>query len=199
MAIELEAKLKVEAHDAVRQKLRELGAHFEGSRLEINSFFDTQDSSLQAADRGLRVRSRVRRDMTGESDAILTFKGPQQPGQFKNREEIETKIDDAASMIALLGALGFHPTVSFEKRRESWELEGCHIELDEVPHLGCFVEIEAHSETEIQDMQRKLGLHGLPPVKSSYIGMLMKWLREHGGSEGASRVPIRFPIPSPPE
>ena len=188
MPTELEAKLKVDDLAPTRRQLQSLGAVATGSRLEVNALFDTPDQSLTRAGKGLRVRAR--RNLTDHTeDAILTFKGPLQPGTFKSREEIETHVENAAAATALLQALGFQPSLTFEKRRESWELARCHVELDEVPHLGFFVEIEGPDETTITAVQLQLGLAGVPPVKSSYIALLLQYLKDHGR---ADRV-IRFP------
>lgn len=188
MPSEIEAKLKVDDLEPVRRKLKALGAKADGTRLEINTFFDTPDHTLRRTDKGLRLRTR--RDLDdGKEDAKLTFKGPGQPGQFKNREEIETGVDDPKAVAALLEALGFKRDRSFEKKRESWKLDDCQVELDEVPHLGCFVEIEGPDEKSITALQRKLGLDSLRPVKESYIAMLAKWLKENGLEEREIRFP----------
>lgn len=182
MPVEIEAKLKVASHDATRQKLRELGATCAGVHLESNTFFDAADRSLLAADKGLRLR--VTRHLDGgKQEAIVTFKGPRQPSALKSREEIETRVADPGSMTSIFRALGFEPVLTFEKRRESWQLDECHVELDEVPHLGTFVEIEGPSESAVTAVQEKLDLAGSSPLRASYIGLLMAWLQEHGSSE----------------
>lgn len=180
MASEIEAKLKVDDLAPTRQKLSAMGAIPAGTRLEINAFFDTPDHDLRQLDKGLRLRTR-RNLESGEEDAILTFKGPNQPGTFKNREEIETHVTDPLAVSALLTAIGYEQGLSFEKKRESWQLDHCHIELDEVPHLGFFVEIEGPDEPTITALQKKLGLDQLPPVKTSYIGLLVQWMKAQGG------------------
>ena len=181
MPVEMEAKLKVDALDATRDKLRALRATPAGTRLETNTLYDTDAHSLLGKDKGLRLR--VRRDLeTGHEDAILTFKGPRQPGPYKSREEIETHVNNPKAMGAMLVALGFKQALSFEKRRESWELDGCHIELDEIPHFGCFVEIEGFSAEAIAGMQRRLGLEGTEPIQTSYVAMLMDWLESQDQS-----------------
>src|SRR5438132_2681783 len=105
MPVEMEAKLKVNDHAAVRQKLRNLGAKRTHERLETNLIFDAADRSLFASNKALRLR--INHDVaSGKAQAVLTFKGPAQAGQFKNRQEIETEIDDAKSMEQILKALG---------------------------------------------------------------------------------------------
>jgi len=179
MPVEIEAKIKVPDLEPTRRKLRELNAASDRLRLEINTFFDTEDGSLKAADKGLRVRIN-RFPQSGKEEAIITFKGPRQAGPFKSREETELNIDDAKTAAKLFTALGFPPVLSFEKRRESWKLDGCHVELDELPYLGTFVEIEGPSDEVVKKTQEKIGLKGLKPVKESYIGMLMEYLKENG-------------------
>jgi adenylate cyclase class 2 len=184
MAVETEAKLKVDSHDAVRQRLRDMGAAAAGARMETNIFFDTPAHALRDAGKGLRLR--LARDRASAAvKAILTFKGPRRPGAVKSREELETEIADPDSMIAILGALGFEQALSFEKKRESWRVDDCQVELDEVPYLGKFVEIEGPSERSIAAVQQKLGLSGTPNIQDAYIGLLLNWLREQGRSERA--------------
>src|SRR5690606_38713671 len=112
--------------------------------METNLFFDTPDRSLQSADRGLRLR--VNRNIdTDECSIVITHKGPRREGAFKARQETELRVGDADDAAALLEALGFVRTLTFEKRRERWELDGCGVELDELPRIGSFVEIEGSS------------------------------------------------------
>ena len=70
--------------------------------------------------------------------------------------------------------------LSFEKRRETLELDGCKVELDELPHLGSFVEIEGPDEEAVLRVREKLGLADRPIVKTSYIALLMGYLQERG-------------------
>jgi len=182
MPIEMEAKLKVDRLEPTRRRLQDLGARRLGNHLETNALYDTADTALEKKDEGLRIRHRRNLDDQSE-DVILTFKGPGQPGAFKNRLEIETRVTDANAIAGILNALGYREGFSFQKKRESWELEACHVELDEIPHLGSFVEIEGANETIILDLQRRLGLKGIPTIKKSYIGLLLKWLKEQGQND----------------
>ena len=74
--------------------------------------------------------------------ATLTFKGPLEASAFKKRREIELAVSEADGMRRLLEAIGFVEVLRFQKRRESWRLDNCRVELDEVPRLGRFVEID---------------------------------------------------------
>lgn len=178
MALEVEAKVKVDSHDAVRQRLRALGARWVSRVLESNHIFDTADRTLLAGGRGLRVRAYVE----GEGEvpsAAMTYKGPVHDSKLKVREEIQTAVDDADAAIALLQSLGFVEAVSFEKRRETWQLGDCTIELDELPHLGCYVEIEGPGEPAIEDLLARLELAALTRIRESYIALLVNHCRGH--------------------
>jgi adenylate cyclase, class 2 len=193
MSTEVEAKYRVEGHAQVRQRLAEASARPAGRVLEANTFFDWPDGSLRREDRGLRIRTTRPIDdrnnllADGPQRTTLTYKGPRQPGKWKIRQEIELVVDDAAAAKAFLEALGMQPTLTFEKRRESWELGGCAVELDELPHLGPFVEIEGADEA-IARVSQMLGLAERPTEKNTYSTLLHELAgQRHLGTE------IRFP------
>ena len=179
MAVEIEAKMAVSDLDVVRAALRARGAERVGRTDETNIFLDTKGRSLLAADEGLRLRTN-RNAETGRATHVITHKGPQQAGAFKNREETELEVPDAADALRLLEKLGLRRTLSFEKRRETWKLGGCKVELDEVPYLGSYVEVEGPGEAEVAKVRDALGLADRPPIKTSYIAMLMAYLKERG-------------------
>jgi adenylate cyclase class 2 len=182
MPQEIEAKLPVADFAAVRASLRELGATHVGSVLETNVFFDTGNRSLTAAHKGLRLRTN--HDLSSNDDSyVITFKGPLQPGNVKTREEIELVVESADDARALLHQLGYNEILSFEKRRESWKMDGCKIELDEVPHLGKFVEIEGPHEQQVMQVRERLKLCDCPIIKTSYSEMLVEHLKRQGASQ----------------
>jgi adenylate cyclase class 2 len=179
MPVEIEAKMSVEGFDATRAKLKELQARLLGRYLETNSFFDIADRSLLAADKGLRLRLKRNAD-TGEEQHIITYKGPRHPGPLKSREEVELMVEGSAEAVKLLECLGYHKVLSFEKRRESYALETCEVELDEVPYLGTYVEVEGPSEQQVLHVRQMLGLGERPLIKAGYVSMLTSYLQERG-------------------
>ena len=181
MPVEIEAKMSVPDLDVVRRRLRDLGAEPAGKTLETNTFFDTEDRSLLAADEGLRLRRNLRTEGDAATDEhIITYKGPRQHGLLKSRDEVEVTVGNAEDATHLLERLGFVRMLSFEKRRESWKLGGCKVELDELPYLGSFVEVEGPGDQPVLAVREQLGLADRPIVKSSYIALLMGYLQERG-------------------
>ncbi|HUU82306.1 MAG TPA: class IV adenylate cyclase [Phycisphaerae bacterium] len=179
MGLEIEAKLRVESHEPLRRKLAALGTDIVGRVRETNHILDSADGSLRSSGSALRVRANQPAD-GGSATATVTFKGPVQPGAVKRREEIEASVDDPVAMLELLRALGFVEVMTYRKRRESYRLDNCRIELDEVPMLGCFVEIEGPDERAIRRVQQRIGLADLEHIPKSYIALLSEHCHRTG-------------------
>ena len=188
MPLEVEAKMSVPDLEPLRQTLKRLKATGGGLTLETNRFFDTKDQSLQKAGSGLRLRTN-RDSASGNATHVITHKGPLLSGAVKSREETELTVENADDAAALFARLGFERTLAFQKRRQSWKLSSCKIELDEVPHLGCFVEVEGPDEATVMKVRAELGLSDRPIIKTSYIEMLMDYLRKRGESAAEVNFP----------
>ena len=186
MAVEREAKMQVSDHEAVRARLRELGAVPRGAVMEVNSFYDTGDRRLLAAGEGLRIRHE-RSLGTGNGAARVTFKGPRQPGLLKTREELEIGVTDGEAMEQVFERIGFMRVMRFEKRREMFELERCEVALDELPRLGRFVEIEGPSEEAVMALRERLGLAEFPLLTASYVAMLSHHMSDRDPRPGDVR------------
>ena len=170
MDLEIEAKIKVDSHDAVRARLRELGATYLGKARETNRILDRK-KKLRKAGCGLRVRQiEVLDGDPGPSS--ITYKGPLQRSDLKVRPEINVDIADAEATARIFEALGFEPFITFEKIRESWQLAACRVELDELPMLGRFIEIEGPAEADVTAAKSDLGFASAEAVTQSYIHML---------------------------
>jgi adenylate cyclase, class 2 len=183
MAVETEAKIRVDSHEPVRRRLMQLEAALLGEYDETNLFFDTAPPRLFPQDAGLRLRtSRDRR--TGDSTHRLTYKGPRQPAQLKQREEIELSIDDPAAAGEMLQRLGFQVTLRFEKLRQSWRLGDCRIELDTLAPLGHFVEIEAPETSQVLEALDLLGMTDRPIITDSYPALLSALPQSGQGGPG---------------
>ena len=176
MNVEIEAKMRLIDRTAMQQKLTDLGAEMIAELIEINTYFD-REGRLKSSDQGLRVR--VERD-NGSQIATITHKGPRAHGKLKSRVETEVGVDDPRHAADLLTALGFNPVLSFEKRRQRWRLDGCLVELDTLPYLGDFIEIEGDTDDVVNALRDRLGLADIPLIKPSYIAMLQTFLHENG-------------------
>jgi len=187
MGNEIELKVAVGDHRAIGQALLAAGAEYLCSFVETDQFFDTPDHRLRQADSAIRLRSLAPLgDCRDQADtrALLTHRGPRQANTdgLKVRPEYQTRLDDPAAMVRILRAAGLQRTLTIQKRRTSYRLDGCQVELDELPYLGCFVEIEGPDEQSVMALRQRLGLSG-EGITRSYLAML----DEHRGGlpEGA--------------
>ncbi len=177
MSREIEAKLRVSSHEPVRARLRALGATPLGGGIETNWIYDRPDGSLRASGMGLRIRA-VQADAGDDPPATMTVKGPVLDGPLKSREELGIVVDSPDTARAMLEMLGFVVVVHYQKRRESWTLGACRVELDEPPHIGRFVEIEGPDVKTIRVAQADLGLADSAHVSQSYVYLLLRCCQE---------------------
>jgi len=179
MTVEIEAKMKLNDVAALEQRLDEAGATLRRRVFEVNSFYDTAEGSMRAADRGLRTRLERGLDDPDYTRMTITHKGPRAHGKLKSRSEVElyvTNLDDADAM---LRSLGYQKQITFEKRRHKWDFDDCLIEVDTVPYLGSFVEVEGPSDEKVLEVRETLGLGDEPMIRASYIAMLKTYITEH--------------------
>lgn len=162
--LELEIKLLVSNLPALEARLLELGAELEQSRQhEHNLRFDTPGLELTRQHRLIRLR---------KDHAIhLTYKGPMSIlGGLSSRKEIEFTVDNYAAARSFIKALGFDVTVIYEKYRTTYNYNGMHITLDEMPY-GNFIEIEGQDARSIQEACKLLGLDPKTAVTDSYLSL----------------------------
>ncbi|MFA6134643.1 MAG: class IV adenylate cyclase [Phycisphaerae bacterium] len=184
MATEIEMKFNVPSHRAVARRLRQLRARRLYTAVQRDRYFDTPQHRLLKADCGLRLReTRCLRAGTERPElrTLLTFKGPRRGrSAAKVRAEHQTFLDEPALMGEIFTACGLTGMLTIEKKRSSFRLGRCKVELDELPLLGCFVEIEGPAEAAVQAVREKLGLETALPLKDHYIGLARAACRRLG-------------------
>jgi adenylate cyclase, class 2 len=183
MSHEIEAKFKVEGFTKVRRALRNAGAEYLGTVLQTDSYYDTAEHMLRGRHCALRIRA-VRRLRSGkrplDARSLLTVKGPPKPGRsVKVRREVQTRLDDPDAVREIIDALGLKPTITLQKRRASYRLGEGLVELDELPLIGCFVEVEARADAHVLRIARKLGLE-CEPSKDHYVALVVAACKQRG-------------------
>ncbi|MBN1361237.1 MAG: class IV adenylate cyclase [Sedimentisphaerales bacterium] len=177
MYLEIEAKLKVDSLDDVRQRLAQCGAALLSETVQTDYYFDTPDSELTRADECIRLR---RESLESSERLILTYKGGRQVDDFKKRREINLPVDDAEAVEHLLNALGYSRVLAFNKKRSTWHLDRCEVALDELPLIGAFVEIEGPDSDSISQVQHRLGLAETRHTTDSYASQITKEMSRLG-------------------
>jgi adenylate cyclase class 2 len=171
--LEVEVKFLIRDLPALRRRLLSRGATVVGERIfERNVRYDNPDDDLLRRDQLLRLRL--------DRAAILTFKGEPPLGaaslEAKVREELEVTVSDFDTMDLLLQRIGFQRKQIYEKYRETLQLDGVEVVLDEMPY-GDFVELEG-PEAALRPLAEQLDLLWSRRLLTNYLA-LMERLKTH--------------------
>lgn len=176
---EIEVKLQFDSPEP----LLCAGFHLEvetGRHFEDNWLLDTPDGQLSREVAVLRVR------ITG-GNGSLTYKAKTDEGssQFKRRVEIETRLDDPHSTIALFERLGYRKWFRYQKYRTVYRanFEPGHrllVMFDETP-IGNFIELEGE-EDELAVAVGRLGIGPEEYILDSYLTLQAKSCSARGRS-----------------
>lgn len=166
MATEVEKKYRLTRGEAesVRRRLEEVGEAEGGEEFEENVIYTGP---------GLDPRRRVLRLRRKGERAVFTFKEREPTAAaIKRQREEETDVSNADALAAILEALGYRPTLVYEKRRTTWRVAHAEVVLDELP-FGLFLEIEGE-ESGILDAEKLLGLEGAEAEHAPYPELTLR-------------------------
>jgi adenylate cyclase class 2 len=172
MGIEIEKKYRLtrEQHESLVRRLRESGATHVREEFEENTLY--AGGQLDLSRQVLRLRRVGNR-------AVLTYKERfTSESSIKRHREDETGVEDAQGLADILDALGYKPTLVYEKRRATWKLKGAEVVVDELP-FGLFVEIEGEENT-ITEVEQSLALTEEEEEPATYPDLA----RQHGVKRG---------------
>jgi adenylate cyclase class 2 len=171
---EIEIKLALPDAAKGRRLLRAAGFRVSKRRvLEVNTLFDTTEGALRGKARMVRVRE-------AGGKGLLTYKGPQAIGKYKDREELEVVVTDPRRLSEILERLDFMPAFRYEKYRTEYRRGGENgvATLDETP-IGVWLELEGATGW-IDRSARRLGFAETDYGTGSYYGLYVAYCREHG-------------------
>lgn len=164
--LEIEAKFYVAKPDAMRATVLAAGATLKKERVfEKNILFDNDQGELRRKGSVLRLRQ--------DAQVRLTYKGiPAEAvqSQVRVREEVEMAVSDFDSAETLLQRIGYHPQMTYEKYRETFQLGDIEIVLDKLPY-GHFIELEG-PEAAIEPTAKTLGLNWEKRIVDSYLALM---------------------------
>lgn len=152
MQQEVEAKFLRQNHEVIRAGLKAIGAKCEApKRLIRRTVFDYPDRRLQAE----RAWIRLREELDGSTELVLKKVTSDEIG---HTFELPVGVTDYKAAKQFLLAIGLVVKGEQESKREVWRYQNTEIMLDEWPWVPSFIEIEAPTEAEVQDLARKLNL-----------------------------------------
>ncbi len=150
---EIEAKVLEINKEEIITKLESLHA----KKILNNAFiedclFDFANNDIKKKKELLRVR-KINQDcyLTYKKNLIMT-------NISKTEDEFETKVKDAETIKTILMHLGFKITQMRQKYRTSYMLEDTRIEIDSLPDIPTYIELESPSEEKIKQTLQKLNI-----------------------------------------
>ncbi|OLS31199.1 MAG: hypothetical protein ThorAB25_04600 [Candidatus Thorarchaeota archaeon AB_25] len=185
-SFEVEIKVPIESSEEMKQKLLDFGASQLNSEVQVDMYFDHPCRSFQETDEAVRVRTRKPLDEAelelSHAPIELTYKGPKIDLKTKTRLEYSVNINDATAITAILEHLGFKSVATVSKKRTFFNLREITISIDDVEHVGLFLEMEsiAHEKSEIESAKRiifdlldELGIDQEQSVRASYLELYL--------------------------
>ncbi len=175
MVFEVELKARLTDPTAIEARTVELGV-FKGETTKLDVYFRRcGDSSRLPAD-----RFRLRQEGT---QAVVNFKQEQQAGGLEVNQEIEFEVTHAHAFYQFANRFGFEPFVVKRKLARIYQIGRAQVELNQVEHLGHFVEIEILCEQksevpvariEVARLLTRLGLETAAVEPRPYIELLQE-------------------------
>jgi len=177
LSTETEVKVKIDDPGEFCDRLAGLVPAIVSERhFEDNQLLDFSDQRLKSGQCLLRIRF-------AEGRHFLTYKGPPRPdGIFKSREELETTIEDGATLLQVLQQIGLTVWFRYQKYRREFAVRGVHLAVDETP-IGNYVEFEG-SEDGILAVAGQLGIAKPQFLRSSYYALYLEHCRDAGKMPG---------------
>jgi len=181
MPLEVELKYPLADETAFRNKLESLGAEFVESIRQEDDYLSHPCRDFAQTDEAFRIRR------VGEQNRV-TFKGPLLDRETKSREEFEVLFAAGAEalqgMRTVFDRLGFACAHQVAKQRDVFKLarpeRTYEIVIDDVDHLGVYVELECVADEQTREAARVDVLNlaetlGLGPTveRRSYLRLLL--------------------------
>jgi len=188
METELEAKFLDIDKEALRNKLKEIGAKLiYPERLMKRNVFDYPDERLEKEGAWVRVRDE------GDNKITLSYKRLVDR-TLQGTKEITLDVNSFDTMTSFLLAIGLKQDAYQETKREKWELNGSEITIDTWPWIPSFIEIESPTEDKLKKISGDLGfdwsqaMHG--SVETAYQRYYDVTEQEIDGWESITFVPV---------
>lgn len=154
---ELELKAVVDDPDGLVRCLGAAGAARTFRGLMRDRRYDHPARDLLSRDQVLRVRT-FEPAGAGEARAELTWKGPtKRTGGYKEREELQLDVGDAAVLADVLARLGYEVSDAIDRCVEFYEVGRAVVRLEWYPRMDVLVEVEGTPE----EIERAAALTGI--------------------------------------
>jgi len=161
--VETEAKYPVVSPADLRPRLEAAGLTMLRTSTQRDEYYDLPDGTLTLEDYAVRVR-------TVDERCWFAVKAPrlfQPTAGSSSRYEFEVPVGEAGPARQALLDRGLVLSWVLDKRRETWRGDRVTVEIDEVPVIGHFVEVEARMQVLLSTAEA-LGEALGPPERRNY-------------------------------
>jgi len=142
---ELELKARVDNPDAVRSAILAAGAELVYRGAMMDRRFDRR-GRLERRDEVVRLRVYHPADKSPEW-GVLGWKGPvQRQGEYRLREEWESRVDDPKAVLVILRHMGYKISVRIDRAIEQYRLGEATLRLEWYPAMDVLLEVEGQPE-----------------------------------------------------
>ena len=151
MGTEIEVKILNINFELIQKKIENIGAKLKWHSLIETTVYDFPDRRLILSGGYVRVRNEGKKWR-------CTYKKKISSENTKTCEEIDFGISDPENMKTFLNKLGLEKILSFEKLRWHYKKGAVYFDIDEIPGIPKYLEIEAPSSSKIDSTLEKLGI-----------------------------------------
>ena len=169
--IEIEIKAQITNNEDIKNKISAKGATLKGTKYQHDILLDPPQTDFSKTDQVLRIRNT-------DGNWKLDYKTPRLDNETKSRKEFSLKIEDGKQLRDIFRWMDFKIVGEIEKTRETYHLNDMKINLDNVTHLGTFIEVEVMgNEQNFEDTKKtiftflnELGIK--ETIKKDYLELL---------------------------
>ena len=141
MHVEIEIKAALQDPEAMKQKLLALGATFKGQHYQHDILLDPPNVNFAETDQVLRIRNT-------NGTWKLDYKTKRLDDETKSRKEYSLVVEDGNQLKEIFSLMQYKLVGEIEKTRDNYTCDGITITIDNVTHLGHFIEVEILSAEE---------------------------------------------------
>lgn len=154
---EIELKARIDDPDAVRRSLLEAGAELVYRGAMMDRRFDRK-GRLERRDEVVRLRVYHPSDHSAEW-GVLGWKGAaHRSGEYRAREEWESRVDDPKAVLVTLRHMGYKIYVRVDRAIEQYRLGDATARIEWYPQMDVLAEVEGTPEA----IERMIAATALP-------------------------------------
>ncbi|HEY5695304.1 MAG TPA: class IV adenylate cyclase [Candidatus Saccharimonadales bacterium] len=192
MKTEIEVKFANVDIDKIRAALKAAGAVCE-QPMRLMKRALIEEPHHQAEHAFIRIRDEGHK-------ITLTFKrrADAAASTIDSVKELEVEVSDFDKTVELFKEAGWQYKTFQESKRETWQLNGTEVVIDEWPWLKPYIEIEGESEAAIKATAKKLGLKWSDVLYGHIDALYEQQYEFQNGIRGVIDLPeVRFSDPLP--